>query len=82
MKLDLVVFAHHRVFQNAVRQMVREEQLFKNHMVLDHISVVRYNNKQLVYIYLHHKNHPLASRLQHTLIYPKTTCMKITTIPV
>lgn len=40
MELDLVVFAQHRAFQLAVRQVVREEQLSENHVVLKHVRVL------------------------------------------
>lgn len=40
MELDLVISSKQSAFQCAIRQAVREEQLIKNHMVLEHIRVL------------------------------------------
>lgn len=39
-ELDLVLTSKQSAFQCAIRQAVREEQLIKNHMVLEHIRVL------------------------------------------
>lgn len=39
-ELDLVLSSKQSAFQCAIRQAVREEQLIKNHMVLEHIRVL------------------------------------------